>query len=166
MKRLAILASVLAVAIGSANCSNSGSSLVSPSSVDASTARTDAKSSGGGGKGKPGGGGTTGGGTISLVMVNDPNSDALPNFGETATFQVSTTATVYPYVTLNCYQNGTLVLKTSNGIFATSLGQNFALGPSPAWQSGASDCTATLENWDSYPKSITTLASTSFHVNP
>jgi hypothetical protein len=159
MKRIAILASVLVMAIGSANCSNSGSSLVSPSSVDASAAASDAK-----GGGKPGGGGTTGGGTISLVMVTDNNGDGLPSFTDVVTFNVSTTATVYPYVTLKCYQNGTLVLKTSNGIFPTSLGQNFQLGPSPAWQSGAADCTANLENWDSYPKTITTLASMSFHA--
>jgi hypothetical protein len=83
------------------------------------------------------------------------------------TFVVQTTATPYPWVTLRCYQNGTLVSQESNGIFATSLGWDFTLGPSPLWTSGAADCTATLENWDSYYKngSITVLASMSFKVN-
>jgi len=163
MRRVAILASVLAAAIGSVKCSQSPSaSILAPSSVEAGVAATAAK----GGGGKPGGGSTgSGGGTINLVMVNDRNGDGVPSFYDIVTFNVSTSATVYPYVTLKCYQNGTLVLKTSNGIFPTSLGWDFQLGPSPAWQSGAADCTATLEDWDNYPKSITPLASTSFAVN-
>jgi hypothetical protein len=124
----------------------------------------EARSGGGGGKG---GGGTTGGsGTISQpVMVNDVGTSGI-SLGDKVTFTVSTTATAYPWVTVKCSQNGTLVSKQSNGIFATSLNQNFTLGPTQNWQSGGADCTATLENWDSYAKngSITVLASTSFKV--
>jgi hypothetical protein len=120
--------------------------------------------------GKPGsgggGGGTTGGGTIALVMVNDANGNGAPNYGDTVTFAVSTTATTMPYVTVNCYQGGTLVYQASNGIFAISLNQNFVLGQTAAWQGGAATCTAYLQNWDSYSKhhSITNLASMNFSV--
>ena len=118
---------------------------------------------GNGGGGKPGGG--EGGGTIDeLVLLN--SADAVANYNEQVTFRVSTSATSYPYVTLRCTQGGSLVYQASRGIFPTSLGQNFTLGPTPLWQGGEADCTATLEDWDSYSKngSITPLASMSFHV--
>jgi hypothetical protein len=115
--------------------------------------------------GKPGGGGG-GGGTIALVMVRDVSGNGTPDYGDTITFAVSTTATTMPYVTLNCYQGGTLVYQASNGIFAISLNQLFNLGGTDAWQSGAANCTATLQNWDSYGKhhSVANLASMSFSV--
>lgn len=117
---------------------------------------------GNGGGGKPGGG--EGGGTIELVLLN--SADAVANFNEQVTFRVSTTATSYPYVTLKCTQGGSQVYTASRGIFSTSLGQNFTLGPTPSWQGGDADCTATLEDWDSYSKNgnITPLASMTFHV--
>ena len=119
------------------------------------------------GKGKPPGGGTGGsGGTISLVMANDVNGNGLPNYMDTVTFAVSTTATTMPWVTVDCYQGGTLVYQASNGIFYTSLNQLFVLGETDAWQGGAADCTAYLQNWDSYAKhhTVTNLASMSFSV--
>lgn len=119
---------------------------------------------GGGGGGKPGGG-AGGTGTIDeLVLLN--SADAVANYNEQVTFRVSTSATSYPYVTLRCTQGGRLVYQASKGIFPTSLGQNFTLGPTPLWQGGDADCTATLEDWDSYSKngSITALASMTFHV--
>ncbi len=104
-----------------------------------------------------------GGGTISLVLLN--STDGWPHVGQKVTFNVSTTATNYPWVTLYCYQGGTLVYKASNGIFPTSLGQDFTLA-SNSWTSGEADCTAYLQNWDDYMKHgwIQDLASTSFHV--
>lgn len=118
--------------------------------------------------GKPGSGGSGGGtgGTIALVMVTDANANGAPNYGDTVTFAVSTTATTMPYVTVNCYQGGTLVYQQSDGIFAISLNQNFMLGGTTAWQSGPASCTAYLQNWDSYSKhhSITNLASMNFSV--
>ena len=66
------------------------------------------------------------------------------------------------------FQNGGLVLESWQAWFDGALGdRSFSPGPTPAWQSGAADCTAALENWDSYSKNgrITVLASTSFHVN-
>jgi hypothetical protein len=118
-------------------------------------------------KGKPPGGGTGGsGGTISLVMSNDVNGNGLPNYMDTVTFAVSTTATTMPWVTVDCSQGGTLVYQASNGIFYTSLNQLFVLGETTAWQGGAADCTAYLQNWDSYSKhhTVTNLASMSFSV--
>ncbi len=116
------------------------------------------------GHGGSGGSGTSGGtGTISLVLLN--STDGLPHVGQKVTFKVSTTATQYPYVTLYCYKGGSLVYKASNGIFPTSLGQDFTLA-SNSWTSGEADCTAYLQNWDAYQKHgwIYNLASTSFHV--
>jgi hypothetical protein len=115
------------------------------------------------GKGRHGGGGTTGGtGTLSLVLLN--STDGYAHFGQKVTFNVSTSATTQPWVTVKCYQSGTLVGQQSNGIFATSLSTTFTLGPTQLWSGGAANCTATLENWDSYPKSVATLASMSFDV--
>jgi hypothetical protein len=88
-------------------------------------------------------------------------------YGNTVTFTQHTTQTDQPFVHLQCYQGGTLVLESWQGFFATALGsQQFNLGPSPAWTGGAGNCTATLENWDSYSKNgkIVALAATSFPV--
>ena len=108
------------------------------------------------------------GGTISLVMVTDNNSDGQPNYKDKVTFAVSTSSTTQPWVTVQCSQNGTLVYQQSNGIFPTSLNQTFTLGPTPNWQGGAANCTAKLQNWDSYSKNgkIVNLASMSFTANP
>jgi hypothetical protein len=118
---------------------------------------------------KGGGGGSVGGGTststLSLVLLN--STDGLPHVGQKLTFNVSTTVTSEPWVTLYCYQNGSLVYKGSNGIFPTSLGQIFTLA-SNSWTGGAADCAAWLQNWDRYTKhgTIQNLASMSFHVYP
>lgn len=116
--------------------------------------------------GKPGGGGGGSGGTIALVMVQDANGNGSPDYGDTVTFAVSTSATTQPFVTVNCYQAGQLVYQASNGIFAISLNQLFVLGGTTAWQGGAASCTAYLQNWDSYAKhhTVTNLASMTFSV--
>lgn len=115
--------------------------------------------------GKPSRGSGGSGGTIALVMVSDANGDGLPNVWDKVTFAVSTTATTQPWVTVDCYQGGTLVYQASNGIFSTSLNQIFTLA-SNSWSSGAASCTAYLQNWDSYSKhhTITNLASMNFTV--
>jgi hypothetical protein len=102
----------------------------------------------------------SGGGTISLVLVNDANGNGSPNYGDTVTFNVSTTATDQPWVNLQCFQNKVLVAQGWNGFFDGSItGRNFGLY-SGAWSGGAADCTAYLDNpqWS-------VLASTSFHVD-
>src|SRR5262245_51465434 len=68
------------------------------------------------GKGKPPGGG--GGGTITLRPLN--STDGLPHVLQKVTFDVSTTATQYPWVTLDCYDaKGVLLYEASRGIFPT-----------------------------------------------
>jgi hypothetical protein len=85
------------------------------------------------------------------------------HFGARVTFNIATTATPYPYVHLMCRQNGTLVAEGRQGFFATALGNEwFYLGPTPAWQGGAADCTANLEKYSG--KGWSVLGSTSFHA--
>jgi hypothetical protein len=111
------------------------------------------------GGGKPGGGGSTGGGTLVMVPM-DGATEA--HFGARVTFSISTSSS-YPYVHLTCYQGGVLVAEGRQGFFSTALGNKwFILGPTPLWQSGAADCTATLEK--STSKGWSVLGSTSFHV--
>jgi hypothetical protein len=117
-----------------------------------------------GGGGKPGGGSTTGSGTISLApLVYDANGNGLPNHGDTVTFDISTTAST-PYVLLECYQSGALVLSGRKGYFEGSLdtNRNFGLA-SGVWQGGAAECTASIatqtkRGWSRH-------ASTSFYVD-
>ncbi len=74
-------------------------------------------------------GGGSGGGTIALRHVQLDRR--LAHFGQEVTFAVSATTTTQPWVALECSQNGTLVYKQANGIFANSLDQDFTLGPTP-----------------------------------
>ena len=104
---------------------------------------------------------------ISLVI---PGASAFaaassdPAYGDTVTFDASTDATTQPFVHLRCSVDGKLVLESWQAWAYSD--RMFTLGGSPAWQGGAADCTAYLENWDSYSKNgrTTLLASTSFHV--
>jgi hypothetical protein len=84
-----------------------------------------------------------------------------PSFGDTITFNVSTTQTGNPFVNLNCYQNGALVAQDWAAFWPSS--ENFILS-SPAWTSGAADCTANLDMYVNSTK-YKVLASTSFHVD-
>ena len=118
-----------------------------------------ARPSGGGSTGGGGhkGGSTGGSGTISLVLVN--STDGQAHYGQTVSFNISTTATTQPWVHLQCYQAGAMVAEGWDGYFDGSLsGRNFGLY-SPSWSSGAADCTGSLTTPDH-----TVLASTSFHV--
>jgi hypothetical protein len=108
--------------------------------------------------------------SISLVTLAAPtvSGSSSPSYGQAVTFDVSTNATSRPMVHLKCFQNGSLVLESWQAWFYGEYGlQTFDLGPTPAWQGGAADCTAYLENWDSYGTKgkVTVLASTSFSVN-
>ena len=103
------------------------------------------------GQGKPGGGGgsgsggTTGGGSLSLVMVSDANSNGQPNWGDTVTFNVSTSASE-PHVDLTCSKNGTVVYGATTGFYASypwPWTRNMTL-KSQSWTSGQASCTATL----------------------
>jgi|SRR5689334_3486994 len=115
---------------------------------------------------KPPSGGSGGSGSSSIsapVMVIDSNGNGAPNFGDTVTFNVSTTATSQPYVNVLCYQNGVQVMNSWNGFFDQALNptRNFALY-SPSWQSGAASCTASVAMYTK--RGTSQLASVSFQV--
>src|SRR6266545_2834185 len=62
--------------------------------------------------GKPGSGTGTGGGSATLRIVYDANGNGVPNWADTVTFDVSTSATSSPQLKLTCYQGGTAVYWT------------------------------------------------------
>ena len=106
------------------------------------------------------------GGSSSIngpVMVVDNNGNGLPNWQDTVTFNMSTTATAQPYVHLVCSGSG-VGYDSWKGVFAGSLDTNwnFVLS-SGGWTSGAADCTATLGMYTK--RGFNRLASTSFHVD-
>jgi len=92
-----------------------------------------------------------------------PAPTTAPKYGDTVTFDVSTTATTTPFVNLNCYQNGALVAQGWATFFAGGTPGSFGLA-SPIWKSGAADCTADLGMFSKNGK-WNVLASSSFHVN-
>jgi hypothetical protein len=57
-----------------------------------------------------------------LVGTSSPTGAAAvqPQFGQTITFSVSTTATSNPFVNLNCYQDGVLVMNSWSAFFRGS----------------------------------------------
>jgi hypothetical protein len=112
------------------------------------------------------GGGGTSGGSSSIsqpVMVTDTGTPGL-SWGDTVTFDVSTTATTTPFVNLLCYQNGVQVASGMKGFWDGSIDVNWNFGlSSPTWKSGAADCVASLTMQTK--RGWAQLASTSFHVN-
>ena len=109
--------------------------------------------------GKPG----ADGGSLAVVMVYDRNADGQPNWYDTSTFAVSTTATDKPWVTLTCAQGGAAVYSMTAGFFpAYPWPANYTLA-STQWTSGGADCTATLYMIKSNGRH-STLATLSFSV--
>jgi hypothetical protein len=165
MQRSVILASVMVLAVASANCGNSDRNVLSPSATSDAAAKSSSK---GGGGGKPSGGGTTSGnGSLTLVMVNDVNGNGLPNWGDSIRFNVSTTATTQPQVSLTCSQNGTVVSKSTTGYWEGYLWpwtQTMTLS-SMVWTSGGADCLAQLY-YSLDGSRINYLSSLSFVVAP
>jgi hypothetical protein len=98
--------------------------------------------------GKPSGGSASGGSSgLSLVMVVDANANGLPNWGDTVTFKVSTTATTQPQVRTVCVQNGVQVYFHEGGFYPGdpwAPGDQMFVLQSYSWTGGAADCTATL----------------------
>jgi hypothetical protein len=121
---------------------------------------------GGNGGGKPSGGSSSSSLSLAYPLVFDANGNGLPNYRDLVLFNVSTTATTQPFVNLQCFQNGGLVLNGWNGYFDGALNstRNFGLS-SASWQGGAADCTAYLNTYARNGR-WTQLASTSFHVDP
>jgi hypothetical protein len=119
---------------------------------------------GGGGKGGHGGGGaTTGGsGTLTLRMVSDADGNGAPNWGDTIRFDVSTSATTEPHVSLTCSQGGTVVYSANTGYYASypwPWTNDMSLA-SQSWTGGAASCTAVLQAYSG--TSVSTLGSLSF----
>lgn len=102
--------------------------------------------------------------TISLAApFAAATTSSWPSYGDTIRFNVSTTATAYPFVNLNCSQGGAVVATGWAGYFDGALGTgDFGLY-SPAWTGGAATCTANLDMNTS--KGWKVLASTSFDVS-
>ena len=91
-------------------------------------------------------------------------STSTPHFGDMVTFTVSTTATNNPFVNLNCYQNGILVMNSWSAFFPGGLGDGNYGRYSPSWKCGAAECRADLGLLANNGK-WKVLASTSFHVD-
>jgi hypothetical protein len=121
-------------------------------------------SAGGTGGGKHGGGGTGGSGTVAVVLNTDVNGNGSINWGDTVTYTVATTATVYPYVSTQCTQSGTLVLSDSAGFFASYAwpDSRFLRLATDRWTGGAASCTARLYSMDGGSQSI--LGTVAFSV--
>ena len=102
---------------------------------------------------------------LSGLAAPTASSSADPSYGQAVSFNVSTNATTQPFVHVKCSQNGSLVYEAWQSWARGP--QSFTLGGTTAWQSGAADCTAYLENWDQYGTKgkVSTLASTNFHVD-
>ena len=115
--------------------------------------------------GKPSGGSGSGSTTLTLVLADDVNGNGVPNWADTVTFNVSSSATSSPQVSLTCTQGGTVVYNANAAWYA---GNPFAYMQmmklqSGAWTGGAADCTA-REYYSSGKRTIT-LKTLSFHVD-
>jgi hypothetical protein len=89
----------------------------------------------------------------------------LLHWGDTVTFNVSTTATTQPSVITDCLQNGAVVYRHYGFFYGDpSPSQNFVL-KSAAWTGGAADCTATLYYIDPTLGVELDLATLPFHVD-
>jgi hypothetical protein len=98
----------------------------------------------GGNGGGHGGKNTSGSGSLALAMVYDQDANGAPNWDDKVTFDVSTTSTDKPWVSLDCYQDGTWVSTMTVGFFdAYPWAQTFTLA-STMWTGGAGNCSATL----------------------
>ena len=152
MSRLAILASVAAVALIGVACAETGSPSNSASSMLTGPSEFAASASSGasvsapaakGGNAKGGGGNTNDNYTLTLRMVTETTENDLPNWGERVTFDVWTTATTQPNVSLTCSQNGVVVYGAEAGYYESYPLQTMQL-TSLAWQGGAASCVAKL----------------------
>jgi hypothetical protein len=108
--------------------------------------------------------------SVSLHPLSAPaaTTSASPSdtvaFGSQVTFDVSTTATSYPWVETLCYQGRTLVYGATHGFFSSYFtAPVYTLGPTQLWSGGAATCTATLfSTTDGSKRKV--LATTSFNV--
>ena len=111
--------------------------------------------------GKPSGGGSTSS-SIQVIMLD--STDGSAHYGQRVTFNVSTTATTQPLVSLKCSQAGEVVYSGSTGFYDSypwpwTQVQTLT---STAWTGGAADCVATLYRYTG--KGYSNLATASFGV--
>lgn len=115
--------------------------------------------SGGGGKG---GGKTTGTSSMSVVLLD--STDGVPHWGQHIRFDVSTTATTEPHVSVQCSQGGAVVYSAQTGYYDSypwPSTQTFTLSSS-AWTGGDADCNATMYYFNG--SKTVTGATLAFHV--
>src|SRR3989441_9219549 len=145
MNRLVVVASVASLLAASVNCANSierdnSASPMAPSMLSPAAAHVVIPAGKGGGK--------NGGGNyhFALMMSTDINGNGLPDWGDTVTFDVSTTESTEPHVDLTCSQDGVVVYFATTGYFDGYLWPwtQFMTLSSTAWQGGAAECTAEL----------------------
>jgi hypothetical protein len=112
--------------------------------------------------GKPGG--STSSSSLRVVMVDDANGDGNPDWGDVITFDISTTDTTQPNVSLKCSQAGTVVYGAVAGFYPGypwPWTQQMSLS-STAWSGGSADCTAVLQKYSG--AKVINLTSISFAV--
>ena len=93
-----------------------------------------------------GGGGSTSGTSSSMRLVTLDSADGVPRWGQRIRFEVSTTATSQPHVSVDCYQGGARVYIATTGYYdgyAWPQTQTMTLS-STAWTGGAADCQSEL----------------------
>jgi hypothetical protein len=112
--------------------------------------------------GKPGGSGTSSGSSLAVKMVVDNNANGAPNWGDTITFTVNTSAST-PIVVLNCSQGSSAVYTASAGFYPSYAWPATYMLSSTAWTGGAASCVASLYSYGSNGK-YTKLATLSFGV--
>jgi hypothetical protein len=104
----------------------------------------------------------SGSSTLTLVLLN--STDGLPHWGQQITWNVSTTATTEPHVSVTCSQNGTVVYSAESGYYASypwPWTQDMTLS-SQSWTSGDADCTGALYYFNG--SKTVTLTTVPFHV--
>lgn len=111
-----------------------------------------------------GGQSSNGTSTLTLVLLN--STDGLAHWGQQITFNVSTSATTEPHVSLTCSQNGVVVLTDEAGYYASypwPWAQTMTLS-SYSWTSGGANCDAVLYYFSG--KKTVTLLTLPFQVYP
>jgi hypothetical protein len=105
--------------------------------------------------------------SINLLLMGQAGAAALatPHWGDTVTFDVSTTATTQPSVVARCFQDGAQVYAHYGFFYGDwSPSRNFIL-QSYGWTGGAADCTATLYYMNPQKGTEVDLATLPFHVD-
>ena len=112
------------------------------------------------GNGRPGpGGGSTS--TFRLVLLD--STDGTAHWGQRVTFDVATTATDRPMVSLTCSQGGKLVYSFQAGYYPDYPWTKVATLRSNSWTGGAASCNARLYKAAGGTKT-TTLATLAFQA--